>query len=106
MEREVYRERKKERAHDLKHTTSSVEHGGGSLIVWACSGTGSLVFVKDVTSDSSRMNSEVYRAILSAQIQSNAAKLIGQSFTVQMDNDPKHAVKTTQELHKAKKLNG
>ncbi len=44
----------------------------------ASSGTGLLVFIDDVTEDrSSRMNSEVYREILSAQILPNAAKLIG-----------------------------
>ena len=65
---------------------------------------GSLVFIDDVSADiSSRMNSEVYRAQLSAQIQPNAAKLIRWCFTVQMDNDPKHDVKATQEVLKAKK---
>ena len=51
------------------------------------------------------MNSEVYRAVLSAQIQSNAVKLIGWRFTAQMNNDPKHTTKATQELLKAKKWN-
>ncbi len=47
----------------------------------ASSGTGLLVFSGDVTEDrSSRMNFEVYRDILSAQIQPNAAKLIGRCF--------------------------
>ena len=50
-------------AHDPKHTTSSVKHGGGSVIAWAyiaASGTGSLVSIDDVAADkSSRMNSEV-----------------------------------------------
>ena len=84
-------------AHDPKHTTSSVKHGGGCVMAWACmaaSGTGSLVFIDDVTADkSSRMNSEVFRTILSAHIQPNASELIGRRFTVQMDNDPKHTVK-------------
>lgn len=96
-------------AHDPKHTTSSVKHGGGSVMAWACmasSGTGSLVFIDDVTEDrSSRMNSKVYRDILSAQIKPNAAKLIGRHFTVQMDNDPKHTAKATQEFFKEKKWN-
>ncbi len=57
----------------------------------------------DVTEDrSSRMNSEVYRDILSAQIQPNTAKLIGRHFIVQMDNDPKHTAKTIQEFLKVK----
>lgn len=44
--------RRKGTAHDPKHTTSSVKHGGGSVMVWACmaaNGTGSLVFTDDVT---------------------------------------------------------
>ncbi len=52
-----------------------------TLMAWACmasGGTGLLVFSDDMTEDrSSRMNSEVYRDILSAQIQLNGAKLIG-----------------------------
>ena len=94
-------------AHDPKHTTSSVKHGGGSVIAWACmaaNGTGSLVFIDDVTADkSSRMNSEVFWAILSAHIQPNASELIGQHFTVQLDNDLKRTVKATKEFFKAKK---
>lgn len=44
----------------------------------------------DVTADeSSRMNSEINRAVLSAQIQQNAVKLIGQCFRVEIDNRPK-----------------
>ena len=58
------------KAHDLKHTTQSVKHGGGSVMAWACmasKGTGSLVFIDDMTDDrSSRMNYKVYRDILSA----------------------------------------
>ena len=96
-------------AQDPKHTTSSVKHGGGSVMAWACmaaSGTGSLIFIDDVTADkSSRMNSEVFRAILSAHIQPNASKLIGRRFTMQMDNDPKHTAKATKEVFKAKKWN-
>ena len=64
-----------------------------------------MVFIDDVTADrSSRMNSEVYRALLSAQIQQNAAKLIGQCFTVQMNNDPKNTVKATQSFSRQKTL--
>ena len=57
--------RRKGTAHVPKHTTSSVKHGGGSVMAWACmtaNETGFLVFIDDVTADkSSRMNSEVFR---------------------------------------------
>ncbi len=62
------------------------------------------MFIDDVTEDrSSRMKYEVYRDILSAQIQPNTAKLIGRCFIVQMDDDPKHTAKATQEFLKVKK---
>ncbi len=81
----------------LSIPTSSVKHGGVVSWrghVWLPVETGSLVFIDDVTADkSSRMNSEVFRAILSAHIQPNASELIGRRFTVQMDNDPKHTAK-------------
>ncbi len=99
--------RRKGTAHDPKHTSSSVKHGGGSVMAWACmaaSGTGSLVFIDDVTADkSSRINSEVFRAIISVHIQPNTSELIGRRFTVQMDNDPKHTAKATKEFLKGKK---
>ena len=57
-------------------------------MVWACmaaNGTGSLVFIDEVTADkSSRMNSEVFRAILSAHIQPNASELIGQQLKTKL----------------------
>ena len=96
-------------AHDPKHTTSSVKHGGGTVMSWPCmaaSGTGSLVFIDDVTADkSSRMKAEVFGATLSAQIQPNASKLIGRCFTVQLDIDLKHTAKATKDIFKAKKWN-
>ncbi|KAF7662699.1 hypothetical protein LDENG_00229840 [Lucifuga dentata] len=61
----------------------------------AANGTGSLVFIDDMSADrSSRMNAEVFRALLSAQIKPSAAKLIGRRFTVEMDSDPKYTVKS------------
>ncbi len=85
-----------------------MKHGGGSVMAWACmaaSGTGSLVFIDDVTADkSSRMNSEVFRAILSAHILPNASELIGRHFTVQMDNDPKHTAKANKRVFEGKEV--
>ena len=54
------------------------------------------MFNDEVTADrSNRMNSEVYRALLSAQIQPNAEKLMGPCLTVQMDIDRKHCESNT-----------
>lgn len=73
-------------------------------MAWVCMaarGTGSLVFIVDVTQDrSSRMNSEVYRDIVSVQIQSNAAKLIGRRFMIQIDYDQKHTAEQPRSLSK------
>lgn len=73
------------------------------LMAWACmaaSEIGSLSFTNDVTADrSSRMNSQVYRAILSAQIQLNASKLIGCRIRLQMDKDPKHISRQPQTIY-------
>ena len=72
----------------------------------ASNDTGSLVFINNMTEGgSSRMNSEVYRNILSAHIQANSAKLLGWHFRVDMDNDPKHTANATQEFFKAKRWN-
>ncbi len=51
---------------------------------------------------SSRMNSEVFRALY-LLIFSQCFELIGRRFTVQMDNDPKHTAKATKEFLKGKK---
>lgn len=58
----------KETAHDPKHATSSVNHGWGSVMVWACTaatGTGLLAFTDVLVDGSGRMNSDVYRIISS-----------------------------------------
>ena len=55
--------KKKGSANDPKRTSSSVKYVGGSVMAWTCmaaSGVGSLIFIDDVTQNSSsRMNSEV-----------------------------------------------
>ena len=75
-------------AQDPKHTTSSVKHSGGGVMAWACmaaEGTGSLIFIDDITADgSSKINSEVDRHILSAQLQANVSKPICQRFNKTM----------------------
>ncbi len=57
---------KKGTANDPKHTASSVKHGGGGVMAWACmaaSGTDPLNFTDDLMyDDSSRMNRREARA--------------------------------------------
>ena len=76
-------------------------------MVWACmasSGLGSLIFTDDVTHDgSSKINSEVYRNFLSANLNRDGTKLIDRSFIMQQDSDPKHTTKTTKEFIRGQK---
>ncbi len=72
---------KKESANDPKHTASSVKHGGGVIMAWACmavSGTGPLNYTDDfMYDDSSRMNLEGYKTILPTNVQENVTRFIG-----------------------------
>lgn len=45
-----------------------------------------------------RMNSEVYRCILSATLQRNALNFIVRNLLMQQDNEQKHTTKTTKNL--------
>ncbi len=78
----------------------------GNVMAWAfiaSSGTGSLIFINDVTHDgSSKIKSEVYRNIFSDNLQKDATKLIGRSFIMQQDNDPKQC-QNNKGVHQGKK---
>ncbi len=93
-------------ANDPKHTASSVKHGGGGFMAWACmavSGTGPLKFNDDLMSDSSRINLEGYKTILPTNIQENTTRLIGKCFILHQDNDPKHPASSVKEFIRADK---
>ncbi len=99
--------RKKVTANDLKHTASSVKHGGGGVMAWACmaaSGTGPLNFTDDLMyDDSSRMNLEGYKTILPTNIEENATRLIGKCFILHQDKYPKHPASSVKDFIRAKK---
>ena len=67
----------------------------GTIVLWGCfsvAGTGRLVRIE------ARMNGANYREILDENLVQRAQDLrLGQRFTFQQDNNPKHTAKTTQE---------
>ena len=71
-------------------------------MAWACmaaSGVDSLIFIDDVTHNGgSRMNSEVYKNILSANLRRNVSKRIAKNFIMQQDNELKHTANRTKDL--------
>ena len=74
-------------AHHPEHTIPTMKHGGGSIMLWGCSsaGTGKLVQVDG------KMDGAKYRTILEENLLESAKDLrLGQSFTFQHDNEPKH----------------
>ncbi len=96
--------RKKGTTNDPKHTASSVKHGGGGVMAWACmavSGTGPLNFTDNLMYDEcSRMNLEGYKT---TNIQENATRFIGKCFILHQDNDPKHPASSVKEFIRANK---
>lgn len=71
-----------------KCVTSTIKHGGGSVMVWGCmaaSGVGNLVFIE------SKMTKIDYLNILRDNITPSADKLgLSGNWIFQHDNDPKH----------------
>lgn len=85
--------RRKGPADELKHTFLSVTHGGDCVMTWACMvrGTSSLMVTDDRECGwTNQIEFRGAQCYLSARVQTNAAKLLGWRFTLQMDNDPKH----------------
>lgn len=77
--------------YDPKYTISSYS--------MAASGTGYFVFNNNVTAGKcSKMNYNVYGAIISAEIQPNAPEPIGKCFTVQLVSDPMHTLKAVEDF--------
>lgn len=100
--------RKKGTANDPKHTTSSVKLGGGGVMAWACmavSRTAPLNFNDDLMyDDSSRMNLEGYKIILTTNIQVNATKLIRKHFILDSRQLPKTPSQFSQGLYQGKEM--
>ena len=68
----------------------SVKHGGGNVMVWGCFGggkVGDLYRVKEI------LKKEGYHSILQLHAIPCGWRLIGASFLLQQDNDPKHSSK-------------
>ena len=84
--------------HHLANTIPTVKHGGGSFMRWRCfsvAETGRLLRIEG------KMNRAKYREILNENLlQSTQDLRLGQKFTFQQDNDPKHTAKTIGETWK------
>lgn len=68
--------------------TSSVKHGGGSIMVWGCFGNnnvGDLVLIDGI------LKKEGYRNILEDHALPCGLRIIDRGFVFQQDNDPKHS---------------
>lgn len=73
--------------YDVRYQVPSVEHGGGSVMLWGCfssRGMGPIHRVNGI------MDRNVYLNILETVLYPFARSTFGRSFIVQQDNDPKH----------------
>lgn len=84
-------------------TLPTVNHGGGSIMLWECLavvGTGRPLRIE------TKMSGAKYKEILDENLLQSAQDLgLRQRFTFQQDSNPKHTAKTTQEWLRDKSLN-
>ncbi|KAG2466802.1 TC1A transposase, partial [Polypterus senegalus] len=84
--------RKPGTAHHQANTIPTVKHGGGSIMLWGCLGTGRLVRIKR------KMTAALYRDILDENLLQSALDLrLGRRFIFQQDNNLKHTAKISKE---------
>ena len=92
---------KKGSAHYLKHMSSSVKHGGKSVMPWACmavSRVGSLI----CSDGCNGINSEVYKNIVS-QLTEKCVQTNWEDYIMQQDHNPKHTANTTKDFIREKR---
>lgn len=81
----------------------TMKHGGGSVMIWGCFGGQSL---GDLIKIEGKLFKEGYKNILQSNAIPSGLRIIGNNFTFQQDNDPKHKAKLCQEyLKKMEKKN-
>uniref|UniRef100_A0AAZ3SQ30 Tc1-like transposase DDE domain-containing protein n=1 Tax=Oncorhynchus tshawytscha TaxID=74940 RepID=A0AAZ3SQ30_ONCTS len=82
-------------------TIPTVKHGGCSIMLWESFSAACTLVRIEVN-----MNGARYREILDENLLQSAQDLrLGQRFTYQQENNPKHTAKTTQEWLQDKSLN-
>lgn len=86
-----------------KHTTKTVKHGGGSIMVWGCFswfGIGNLHKINGI------MDARYYVNMLAHNLKASACKMnIANQFIFQQDNDPKHTAGLTKRFFENTAIN-
>ncbi|KAF2903887.1 hypothetical protein ILUMI_02289 [Ignelater luminosus] len=85
---------------DNECVVGTVEHGGGSLMVWGCFGNNK---TEDLHRIEGTLKKERYKKILENHALPSGRRLIGRGFIFQQHNDPKHSFKLCKSFLSEKK---
>lgn len=71
-----------------QYIAPTVKHGGGSVMIWGCFGGASNGDISKITGT---MTTEGYHNVLKRHAITSGLRLLGEGFTLQQENDPKHS---------------
>ena len=97
----VYVRRKVGQRYNKKKFKPTVKHGGGSIMIWACSLSAD---VENICIIDGLMNSEIYFRIIDTHLAPSVKKIKLKNYILQQDNDPKHTINCTRDHLSDKKI--